>query len=313
MSSSVIGSGDGPTYGSNFSSSPTDPELDPKAAEKALQALNDPQIGNIAAVMYEFYKSYNDGPPGGGVGGKYSLDNWNYCKDHPGVKPWWQTYEPIAGYDDNTPWCPFDNYDQNIVNAPTVKLWACLFGIKTGYSDPNTEGAGSSPGEYHHDPAFTVHDDHTKDSVSMMIQALKGKIDIIDSNILGVAGNPDQVQKLNALRCQIQVGLDSAVRLDNWRNQVEAWMTRAFGKGGCYDMLKPDKYQGDYYTGHISPTQGHFDTHADNANEREDYLYSVLASGPNSSDPFPRPPFDPFELAISCYNSLNSLNDPWNT
>lgn len=305
MSTTVSNSGAGSSGQANFSSSPTDPELDPQAAEKALQALNDGTFSNIKQEMQQ-WKTLYDGKPTGSGGG--SLDQYNYATSQtPPVKPWWQTYEPIAAINDNCSFSPFHQFDQNIVNGPTVTLWACFFGVQTGYADPNKQGAdwGGHDGEYYHDSSYTV--SNPTDSISQMISALKGKIDIIDTNILGVSNDPEKVQKLNVLRCQVQTGLDAAVKLDNWRNSVMAWNARAGVSN--YDMLKPCKY-GDGYSG-PKYYYGDFSTQEDNAQQREDFLWTKIGAGPNNNDPYPRPPFDPFELAAACYQTCSDMSNPW--
>ena len=307
MSSNVSSSGTGPSYQTNFSSSPTDPELDPQAAEKALQALNDGTFQSCADIMKQFEDSYNGGPVGSKGGGG---DNWDWATSQkPPVKPWWQTYEPIAAYRDNCEISLFHQWDSNIINAPTVKLWACFFGVQTGYSDPNKQGPdpmSKHDGLYYHDPGYNVQPQDTQDTISQMIAGLKGKIEIIESNILGVAGNPAEVQKLNALRCQMTVGLNAANRLNDWRDAVMAWNSRA--QVSNYDMLHPNSY-GDGYKGPLS-FNGTFPLNKDNAQEREDDLWTKIGAGPNNNDPYPRPPFDPFELALTCLQTCRELSNP---
>ena len=84
-----------------------------------------------------------------------------------------------------------------------------------------------------------------------------------------------------------------------------AWNVRAGVSN--YDMLKPDKYKDGYSTDHLGINWG--STTMD-ANDRENLLWSKMKAGPNNDDPYPRPPFDPIQLALVCYQTCKDLSSP---
>lgn len=305
MTTSVSGYGSEPSYNSNSSSDPADPELDPVAAAEALSKLyNDPTFKDIAGHMGKMQEDINNGPYGSAPRG-----NWDSATDK--MTSWWCQYEPISGFCENCG--PTLYWDENIVNAPTVTLWASFFGVQTGYSDPSTEG-GCSPfhsPDGHHDPGYTVQ--QPNDSIGQMLQAMKGKIDTINTNLLGVSNNPALVAKYNALRVQMEKGLSAASQLNDWKNSVMAWARNSGvadqqpdGSYSYYNILKTPCATKDGYKMDYPGIQSlGWDNQPDDA-----WAYVAQYSGPNHDDPYPRPPFNPIQLAMDCLQTCQTLANP---